>query len=227
MKYSSKGFNLVELMIAMVIASVVIIAAYKYLIIGTKEMSTTVNTVNLRQKAVRAFENIREDLKFVGYNPKKKMWPIDEKPAYRIKSRKRKPANYLKFVNFIKYASFNPKYPDCPLNNLWDNECSTVYRMDSTGNVFKDKFDEASSNLIQNLIINNACLAIIYWDQTTDEACTNQQLLCSKTVKLILSIVPDNNQVQQFDKDTCTIPGLDFSQYIHLSEKVFLTNLKD
>ena len=111
----------------------------------------------------------------------------------------------------------------------------------------KEFFDIASNQPVEQVILNNACLKFIFWDNSADAPCTcqdnfrrcndiNSDNVCNdddnvkpiSVMKVILAIVPDSQYVPNIiNTSDCRVDPniLPASEYIRIEKKVFLSNI--
>lgn len=199
MKRKISGFGLIELMLAILVSSVVMLAVYRYWIKGVQEMSESVKIAAIKARARRAFNDLVSDMKFIGYNPRAKRDPIhtddngdplpfgfaqpsESPPAILAYDDKHlRPYEQLTFSFYTEES--DPAYTtglSSPIPACTDPYCvKSDYFLDN--NSLKKRFwqptpagtfDQGSRQIMT--LINNACIKFVFWDSDNNMACNCQ-----------------------------------------------------
>lgn len=219
------GFNIIELMIAMVITLVIMVGIYKYWISNITTTTQTLKLSVLQTNAEVIFNNIRDDLRSVAFNPLG-LTGSDGKPKFRIfEDPDRNDFNNLHRLRYSHYtddpACTGPEtapgicIATCLLTPSQDTDCCCKeFSIQDDGGILNHKVIRKSISIGASaettLFLNNACIAFIFWDATNNIPCSNQATLspctgstASRTAKLIVAVAPTEKAAEKFDMSGC------------------------
>jgi len=254
MKAHPKGFSIVQLMIALVLTSILIMGIYQYFIKGTEQMTNAIRLSALENNTYRAFRSVVSDLKLIGYNP---LGQFNAGiPFYGLRDPLAERPGNLSYIHYSFYnkdpnctaLGHDPACPDDSGNNGINCYCDR-FLVDQ--NTLRKEYFSIANDQVENLLLaTNVCTRFVFWDTVNNQACDCQDgKKCTDTdptgnnpcpdltddlppeaVKFVLASVPDSRYLSDFtDSPTfCSIPSsvLGPSEYIRFEKVVFLSNLR-
>ena len=217
MKIGSKGFGLLELMIAIVLSTIVMLGIYQYWIKGLGTMTDSVKISAIKGRAQLTFNNIISDLKLIGYNPRQKLDPYNCSPSTSpCPAGNRLPFGIIDLQNpfdSITYSFYNEDSDDDPgyTRTCIDPYCTRSRYYLNNGTLMRTFFDSATNQRIDQMLLQNACVRFLTGGTPI-------------MITLILAIALDESLVVSFDAN-CQIPGQE-TRYVRFEKQVHLTNLR-
>ena len=247
MKGKDYGFGLIELMIALLIGTVIMIGVYKFWTNSMKEMSSKISQAAVKQNADLVFNSIVNDLRLIGYNPRDLVDATTNRPLFNI-------TNHPNPYDSIAYSFYNA---DTTCVNTDITSCTsnppvaacncTRYRVLS-GNLIKSYFNTSTNPpaAADMTLARNSCLRLLYWD-SVNNAPSIDQATQPTALKLILSVAyPAGSKGSlstspgTFSIDGCLTNGFccdipqpspnqtkpDYTRYVKYEKKIYLSNLR-
>jgi prepilin-type N-terminal cleavage/methylation domain-containing protein len=168
-----QGFGLIELMIAIIVAVVILIGTYKYWIASVKNMHNTTNRTEISKAVLNTCMGISSDLEFMGYNPRELTTPSTCTIGPLCTSMF---GVETKTETSLLYSFYNPDaLPVSGAPTCLDTWCTRVRYTINAGTITKSFYDASLSVQPQTMILlNNACMSIVFWNAATNSACPCQ-----------------------------------------------------